>query len=84
MPGMSDPLPTSPVNIVRTRDALVYIQASQPMQRLLSFAGRTMDEVVNCPVARRHVTIYYRVGRQIERTCEAIELERQWNPLGRG
>jgi hypothetical protein len=64
-------------------DARGLVQRVSPMQRLLSFAGRSIDDVVNCPIARRHVIVYYRVGRQIARAIEVAELEQQWNPLGR-
>lgn len=53
------------------------------MRRLLAFAGRSIDEVVNCPVARREVISYFRIGKQMDRITEVDALERQWNPLRR-
>lgn len=60
-----------------------YVQRSNEMRRLLAFAGRSIDEVVNCPVARREVISYFRIGHQMRRLTEIDALERQWNPLGR-
>lgn len=82
---MPDPFAASGVSSVPVlaRDAHVDVYRVSPMQRLLSFAGRSIDDVVNCPIARRHVLVYYRVGRQITRSGEVADLERQWNPLGR-
>lgn len=71
---MHDPL-FNPVPIVR-------VVRHSPMHQLLAFAGHTIDDVVNCPVARRRVAFYHRVGREITRTGEVADLERQWNPLG--
>lgn len=61
--------------------SLEYVQRADQMRRLLAFAGRSIDEVVNCPVARREVISYFRVGRQMTRLAEIDALERQWNPL---
>lgn len=72
---MHDPI-FHPTPIVRT------VRVTE-IRRLLAFAGRSIDEVVNCPIARRRVAFFHRVGREIERTIEVAELERQWNPLGR-
>ena len=60
-----------------------YLQRADEMRRLLAFAGRTIDEVVNCPVARREVISYFRIGHQMRRIAEVDALERQWNPLRR-
>ena len=51
------------------------------MRRLLAFAGRSIDDVVNCPVARRDVISFFRIGNQMTRLAEVDALERQWNPL---
>jgi hypothetical protein len=58
-----------------------YVQRDGQMRRLLAFAGRSIDEVVNCPFARREVITYFRIGRQMTRLAEVDALERQWNPL---
>ncbi len=53
------------------------------LQRVLEFRGRSIDDVVNNPIVKREVLGYYKLHRQIERSAEVRELERQWNPLGR-
>ena len=63
--------------------AVEHVQRHRPMQQLLAFAGRSIDDVINCPVARREVVLFFRVGRQIQRWGETLELEQQWNPLRR-
>lgn len=72
---MNDPL-FNPTPIVRT------IRTSS-LRQILAFAGRSIDEVVNCPIAKRRVAFFHRVGREIDRSIEIADLERQWNPLGR-
>lgn len=49
--------------------------------RVLGFTGRTIDDIVNCPIVRREVLAYFKLHRWVERRCEVVELERQWNPL---
>jgi hypothetical protein len=53
-----------------------------PLQRTLNFAGVTIHDVINCPVARRKALAFHRLGNHIRRKSEAVDLERQWNPLG--
>jgi hypothetical protein len=52
----------------------------RPLNRVLAFIGRTIDDVVNDPLVKNQVYGYYKLHRQIERTSEIRELERQWNP----
>jgi hypothetical protein len=69
-----------------SRDAdtrVEHVLTQRPLQRLLAFAGRSIDDVVNCPVSKRIMQRYYKIGRAIERQHEVDELEHQWNPLGR-
>jgi len=56
-----------------------YVMLQQPLTRVLAFTRRTIDDVVNCPIAKREVLGYYKLHRQVERQCEITELERQWN-----
>ncbi|HEX8340381.1 MAG TPA: hypothetical protein VF624_05685 [Tepidisphaeraceae bacterium] len=51
------------------------------MRRLLNFAGWTIDDVVQNPIARRDVARWFKLGRAMHRRLEVLELERQWNPL---
>ncbi len=78
LPGMYG-LPTARSNDARVEHVLTH----RPLARVLAFAGRSIDDVVNCPVSKRVVLHYYKVGRMIARQHEVHDLERQWNPLGR-
>lgn len=64
-------------------DRTEYILVQRPLRRVLAFTRRSIDDVVNDPVAKREVLGYYKLYRQVERTSEVRELERQWNRLGR-
>lgn len=68
------------------RDApLDYVQRAtrrHTLHRILGFTGKTIDDIINCPIARRTVLGYYKLHRQVERRSEIVELEKQWNPLG--
>jgi hypothetical protein len=83
--GMADPFTRSSVRLEgpASTTSVEWVQRSQDMRRLLAFARRSIDDVVNCPVARREVISYYRIGNQMRRIAEIDSLEAQWNPLGR-
>jgi hypothetical protein len=56
-----------------------HVMVQRPLARVLAFTGRSIDDVVNCPVAKREVLGYYKLYRWVERQSEVSELERQWN-----
>ena len=58
---------------------IVEVQVERPLRRILAFTGRSIDDVVNDPIAKRQVLGYYKLHRQVARSCEITELERQWN-----
>ncbi len=53
----------------------------RPLNRVLAFIGRTIDDVVNDPIVKNQVYGYYKLHRRIERSSEIRDLERQWNPV---
>ena len=59
---------------------LVERVVQRPLNRVLAFTGRTIDDVVNDPVAKNQVYGYYKLYRQVERAGEVRDLEKQWNP----
>lgn len=59
-----------------------FVLTQQPLQRILAFTGRSIDDVVNDPIVKNEVLGYFKLHRQINRQTEIRELERQWNPLG--
>lgn len=74
--GSSRPLPP------RGPTAIEHVVVQHALRRVLAFTGRSIDDVVNDPIAKNEVLGYYRVSRFVQRRGEAMELERQWNPLG--
>ncbi len=50
------------------------------LNRVLAFTRLTIDDVVNNPIAKNQVLGYWKLSRQIDRSGEITELERQWNP----
>lgn len=53
----------------------------RPLHRIMAFTRRSIDDVVNDPIAKNEVLGYYKLHRQIQRGCETSELERQWNSV---
>ena len=68
---------------VETPDALEYVLPQRPLRGVMAFAGRSIDDVVNSRVAKNEVARYFKLGRWMARRGEIVELERQWNPLGK-
>jgi len=52
------------------------------LDRVLSFTRLTIDDVINNPIARNVVRGYWKLSKQVDRSSEISELERQWNPNG--
>jgi hypothetical protein len=63
-------------------EPLVRHVSRRPLHRVLAFTGRSIDDVVNNPLAKNEVRGYYKLYRQVERAAEVRDLEKQWNPLG--
>jgi hypothetical protein len=61
-------------------EPLIERVVQRPLNRVLAFTGRTIDDVVNDPMVKNQVYGYYKLYRQIERAGEVRDLERQWNP----
>ena len=72
--------PASAVPDTRTQ----FMQEQRVLQRVLSFTGHTIHDVINDPIARHKVAGYYKLHRWVERESEIGDLERQWNELPRG
>ncbi len=58
---------------------IVFVHVQRPLRRVLEFTRRSIDDVVNDPIAKREVLGYYKLHLQVQRSCEITELERQWN-----
>jgi hypothetical protein len=61
---------------------IVRETARHALHRVLAFTRRSIDDVINDPIARNEVLGYYKLHKQVERSMEITELERQWNALG--
>jgi hypothetical protein len=59
-----------------------YVMVQKPLRRLLAFRGRSIHDVVNDPLVKNEVLVYWKVFKLIERRSETLALEQQWNPLG--
>ena len=62
-------------------DRTEFILIQRPLQRILAFTRRSIDDVVNDPIAKREVLGYYKLHKQIARAGEVGDLERQWNSV---
>ena len=60
-------------------DHTEQMMPARPLHRVLAFTRRSIDDVVNDPIAKREVFGYYKVHKLVERRGEILELERQWN-----
>jgi len=56
-----------------------YVMTQRPLQRVLAFRGRSIDDVVNNWFVKNEILGYWKLHKQIGRTSEIVELERQWN-----
>jgi hypothetical protein len=55
-----------------------YVRIS-PLLRVLEFTHRSIDDVVNDPIVKREVLGYFKLHKWVQRGCEQVDLERQWN-----
>jgi hypothetical protein len=60
-------------------DRVEQVLTQRPLHRVLAFTGRSIDDVVNSPIAKNQVRGFYKLYRQVERQGEITDLERQWN-----
>jgi len=60
-------------------DRIEQVHTQRPLHRVLAFTHRSIDDVVNSPLAKNEVKGFYKLYRQIERQSEITELEKQWN-----
>ena len=68
----------------RATDCFVeHVLIQRPLQRVLAFRRRSIDDVVNNPMVKNEIYGYWKLNKQIERAGDIGDLERQWNSLGR-
>jgi hypothetical protein len=62
-------------------DRTEFLLIQRPLRRILAFTRRSIDDVVNDPIAKREVLGYYKLHKRVARTMEVRQLERQWNSI---
>jgi hypothetical protein len=77
--GFSRPITPAPPG---ERGPTLVVRESK-LRRILAFTSHSIDDIINDPIARGRVQYYFKCERAIQRGSEIVELERQWNPLGR-
>jgi hypothetical protein len=58
-----------------------YLLARLPLQRILAFRARSIDDVVNNPLVKNEILGFWKLHKQLEAMTEALELEQQWNSV---
>ena len=79
---MSDPLRIRSYRVRGPDGARIErVIIHRPLHRVLAFTRRTIDDVVNDPIARNQVRAYFKLHKWVRRESEISELERQWNNM---
>jgi hypothetical protein len=63
----------------RHHTGVEHVVVQRPLQRVLAFRNRSIDDVVNDPIVKNEIFGYWKLHKQIIRSSEVVELERQWN-----
>lgn len=58
-----------------------HVIVQRPLDRILSFCGKTIHDVINDPIARREVRGWFKTYKWTQRAMEISDLERQWNAV---
>jgi hypothetical protein len=66
---------------LQPRGGTEHLHTQRTLQRVLAFLGHSIDEVCNDVIVKNKVYGFYKLHKDIERTSEITDLERQWNPL---
>jgi hypothetical protein len=74
--GISNIRPGAP-----SGDGIELIHLQRPLDRIFGHLGYCIDDVVDNPIAKHAVLGYFKLSLQVQRGCEIVDLERQWNPL---
>ncbi len=55
------------------------VLSHSPLHQLLEFTRHSIDDLVNDEIVKREVLGYYKLKCDIQRRCEATDLDRWWN-----
>ena len=58
-----------------------HVLTRRPLNRILSFLNCSIDDVCNDAIVKGKVRGFFKLHKQIVRSSDITELERQWNPL---
>jgi hypothetical protein len=58
----------------------VHVVRVSELRKILAFAGWSIDDVIDNPIARKDVARWFKLGRWMTRRLEISDLESQWNP----
>jgi len=58
-----------------------FLVVQKPLHRVMAFTRRSIDDIVNDPIAKRQVAGYYKLHKWVDREMEISTLERQWNSV---
>jgi hypothetical protein len=75
--------PIDPIAALPVEEAVRRRVVNRRLNRVLAFTGLSIDDVVNCRIAKNQVLGYWKLSKTVDRHSEIVELERQWNPNGR-
>jgi hypothetical protein len=81
---MSDPIAIGISRLRPNATALIgteLVQIQRPLDLIFGHLNYSIDDVVNNRIAKNAVLGYYKLSRQVQRGCEIVDLERQWNPI---
>ena len=76
---MPDPFLNVWPTLPATAPGVTSVQRHTELSKVLAYIGRSIDDVINDPIARNQVWGYFKLLKQINRSSEVGELERQWN-----
>ncbi len=64
------------------RRRVQHVLLLNSLRRIMAFRNRSIDDIVNSPIAKNEIYAYWKLQHQIDRHSDVVELEKQWNPLG--
>ena len=73
---------SSPGAYAEQSQRIEHVIVLRPLHRVLHFSRQSIDDVINSPISKNLVLGYFKLYKEVHRTCEAVDLERQWNPTG--
>jgi len=74
----------SPVLRPPGQNGTEYVVIQHVLDRILAFLNHSIDDVVNDPIVKNKVIGFYKLHKFVQRRCEIVDLENQWNSVGGG